>query len=109
MKTGLEPYNKKNLDEVFEGKHPTSSSRNLKNQLLKERYKERICERCKTSPSETTFREVELHHKDGNAYNHSIDNLELLCPNCHSLIENYKNCNRHESVRIYRRKNAPIV
>jgi predicted nucleic acid-binding Zn ribbon protein len=30
---------------------------------------------------------IELNHKDGNPENHSISNLELLCPNCHSLSE----------------------
>lgn len=33
---------------------------------------------------------LEIHHKDGN-YSHTIeDNLEVLCPNCHALTENFR-------------------
>jgi hypothetical protein len=30
---------------------------------------------------------IELNHIDGNPENHSLTNLELICPNCHSLTE----------------------
>ncbi len=33
---------------------------------------------------------LELHHKDGNNKNNSRDNLELLCPNCHSFTDNWR-------------------
>ena len=33
---------------------------------------------------------LELHHIDGNRYNHKKDNLEWLCPNCHSLTSNFR-------------------
>ena len=28
---------------------------------------------------------IELNHIDGNPENHSLENVELVCPNCHSL------------------------
>jgi hypothetical protein len=34
---------------------------------------------------------VELEHIDGNSENNSLENLTLLCPNCHSLSPTYKN------------------
>lgn len=37
---------------------------------------------------------LEIHHIDGNYKNNSEDNLQLLCPNCHSLTETYKGANR---------------
>ena len=37
---------------------------------------------------------LEIEHKDGNYTNNSKDNLELLCPNCHSLTSTYKGANR---------------
>lgn len=37
---------------------------------------------------------LEIHHKDGNYMNNHENNLELLCPNCHSLTETYKNGNK---------------
>lgn len=36
---------------------------------------------------------LEVHHKDGNYQNNKEDNLELLCPNCHSLTPTYKALN----------------
>lgn len=36
---------------------------------------------------------IELEHIDGNSDNKSLDNLKLLCPNCHSLTPTYKALN----------------
>lgn len=37
---------------------------------------------------------LEIKHKDGNYTNNTEDNLELLCPNCHSLTSTYKGANK---------------
>ena len=37
---------------------------------------------------------IELEHKDGDFRNNCIDNLCLLCPNCHSLTATYKSLNK---------------
>lgn len=37
---------------------------------------------------------LEIHHIDGDYKNNSEDNLQLLCPNCHSLTKTYKGANR---------------
>ena len=37
---------------------------------------------------------LEVHHKDGDYTNNDEDNLDLLCPNCHSLTETYKAANK---------------
>lgn len=36
---------------------------------------------------------LEIDHIDGNSDNNTEDNLVLLCPNCHSLTNTYKNLN----------------
>tara|TARA_B110000093_G_scaffold15280_1_gene14166 strand:+ start:1394 stop:1852 length:459 start_codon:yes stop_codon:yes gene_type:complete len=36
---------------------------------------------------------VELNHIDGNYLNNRPENLELLCPNCHSLTDSYRSLN----------------
>ena len=36
---------------------------------------------------------LEIHHVDGNYMNNRPENLQLLCPNCHSLTSNYKKLN----------------
>lgn len=42
-----------------------------------------------------------IHHIDGDCRNNKEENLELLCPNCHSLTENYGAANKN-STREYR-------
>lgn len=32
---------------------------------------------------------TQLNHIDGNPFNNKLDNLEIVCPNCHSLGEYY--------------------
>ena len=46
---------------------------------------------------------LEVHHIDGNYKNSIEKNLQLLCPNCHSLTSNYKSLNK-DSVREERNK-----
>lgn len=44
---------------------------------------------------------LEINHIDGIHTNNKENNLELLCPNCHALTDNYKSRNKN-STRIYR-------
>ena len=43
---------------------------------------------------------LEVDHIDGDAFNNQIENLKVLCPNCHSLTSTYKALNK--STRINR-------
>lgn len=68
-------------------------SNHIKHYLLeKNQYK---CEKCGWGEinSYTETLPLEVHHKDGNYRNNKEDNLELLCPNCHSLTKGYKGAN----------------
>ena len=47
---------------------------------------------------------LQIHHIDGDAANTSIDNLKVLCPNCHGLTENFGSRNKNKSARQYRRE-----
>lgn len=53
------------------------AERALKIRLLGLRGKS--CERC----GYNEFRILQIHHKDRRRSNNEIDNLELVCPNCH--------------------------
>jgi 5-methylcytosine-specific restriction endonuclease McrA len=46
---------------------------------------------------------IELEHIDGNSENNLLENLKLLCPNCHSLTPTYKSLNNGNG-RYKRRK-----
>ncbi|MBP9691052.1 HNH endonuclease [Candidatus Woesebacteria bacterium] len=56
----------------------------LKTRLLKNRGTH--CERCDYD----TFEILQIHHKDRDRTNNSLENLELICPNCHALEHYYE-------------------
>ena len=63
-------------------KDKVKSQRALKLRLLAARGK--ICERCGYDRHEI----LQVHHKNRDRNNNELDNLELICPNCH-CIEHY--------------------
>lgn len=46
---------------------------------------------------------LQIHHIDGDCTNNSPDNIQLLCPNCHALTENFGSRNKN-SKRIFRKQ-----
>lgn len=76
-------------------KGSTYTSSKLSQRLLKEGVKERKCERCGRTEWEGEPIPIELHHINGDHYDHRIENLQFLCPNCHALTENYKRKKQH--------------
>jgi hypothetical protein len=83
-----------NTKDILDGKHPTYQTFKLKNRILNDKIKEYKCEYCHNNTWLDKPIPLELHHIDGNCRNHSLDNLQLLCPNCHSLTENYRGKNK---------------
>lgn len=71
---------------------------------LFEKYNNR-CQKCNWSERNiiTNTIPLQIHHKDGDCTNNMEENLELLCPNCHSLTENYGILNGN-SKRFHRPK-----
>jgi hypothetical protein len=67
------------------------------------------CQRChwgEVNPV-TKLVPLQIHHIDGDCLNNNEDNLELLCPNCHSLTETYGNLNTTSS-RVYRKQKGNV-
>lgn len=55
------------------------------------------CERCGWGEINPYTNKVplQIHHMDGNSENNSENNLQVLCPNCHSLTENFGSRNKN--------------
>lgn len=66
------------------------TSHKLRLRLIAEGYFEEVCNRCGGNEWLGEKIPLELHHKDGNKDNNSLENLELLCPNCHVFTDTYK-------------------
>lgn len=79
----------KTAEEYAQGSYVKSSK--LKDKLIKEGYKLDQCEICGLSEWQGVKLILELHHKDGDHYNNNLNNLMVLCPNCHSIQESHKN------------------
>lgn len=87
----LTRYNKKTCSRACANKHragikyklagprkdKVKNYKSLKIRLLTQRGK--TCERC----GYTKFEILQVHHKDRNHLNNELNNLELICPNCH--------------------------
>ncbi len=88
------------------GNTSLSISRHIKKYLLdKNNYK---CEKCSWSGFNKFSNKsvLEINHIEGNAPNNSETNLELLCPNCHSLTNNFRNLNKGKG-RTHRSTKKP--
>lgn len=60
------------------------STHRLKLKLIKDGIKEAKCEICGLSEWQGKPIPLELHHKNGNHYDNTLENLEIVCPNCHA-------------------------
>lgn len=69
-------------------------SRHL-DRYLREKYKNK-CSQCGWNNINQFLQKVplEIDHIDGDSENNSESNLQVICPNCHSLSKNYRNLNR---------------
>ena len=52
------------------------------------------CNKCGISEWQGFKIPLELEHKDGNTTNNSRENLEGLCPNCHSITDTWRGRNK---------------
>lgn len=69
------------------------TSHKLRVRILREGVLPKTCNKCGNTQWLGRDIPLELHHKDGNKNNNSLDNLELLCPNCHYFTDTYKSKN----------------
>lgn len=75
-------------------------SNNVKKYLFEKHQNScQICGWNKINPY-TKLVPLQIHHIDGDCMNNQENNLQLLCPNCHALTENFgsrnKNCTRKD-------------
>lgn len=63
----------------------------LRKKLIESGLKEERCECCGNTEWMGRKIPLELHHINMNHYDNRLENLQILCSNCHSLAHNYSN------------------
>ncbi len=95
IKTGIiklraEDKPKRDLDEILVMNSPAKDTTSLKNRLLKEDLLKNICTSCGLGDVWNKKRLVlHLDHINGNNKDNRLENLRMLCPNCHSQTNTY--------------------
>ncbi len=74
------------LSHDYQGRRDT-----IKRALINKRG--RKCECCGLSTWQDKEIPLEVHHINGNNRDNDVDNLLLLCPNCHALTDSYRGKN----------------
>jgi hypothetical protein len=85
----------RDLGEMFCKGDTRNGRGSRKKRLIDEGIKEDRCEECGITHWRGRKLSIQLHHKNGDGTDHRIENLELLCPNCHSLTDTYGGRNGH--------------
>ncbi len=93
-------YTRTDIKDYLNNSKKTSSNE-LRKRLIKEGYKEHKCEKCHNTTWLDNPIPICLHHVDGNHSNNLLENLEVLCYNCHALTPNFvgKNIKSGKKVR----------
>lgn len=85
-------------------------SHRLLEKLIRDGIKQDKCEICGVTYWQGIHLPLELHHKDCNHFNNDFDNLQILCPNCHSIQEGNTGANtaKYPKIKKKQKKECPI-
>ena len=82
---------------------PFIHSHKLKIKLIKCGIKKEECEECKIQTWDGHIIPIELDHINNDHYDNRLENLKILCPNCHAIKT------RIERARLAQRKEATAL
>lgn len=88
---GVEKIWSRTTAEQYIKNSVSPSASHLRKKLIRDGIKKEECEECGLKEWRGKKLFLELHHIDGNHFNNEFNNLQILCPNCHSLYPNHKN------------------
>ena len=80
-------------DEEFFVKDSNRHGSSIIKRLIKNGYKEYKCENCGINEWDGKPLRLQVHHINGEHNDNRIENLQLLCPNCHTQTDTYAKSN----------------
>ena len=88
---GIPHYDgRKDVNEYLK-ENTNISAPKLRTKLIESGLKEEKCECCGNTKWMGKKIPLELHHKNFNHYDNRLENLQILCSNCHSIAHDYNN------------------
>jgi hypothetical protein len=77
------------LSDILAGKHPLFSTNSLKRKLVNENVFGWKCSECELTEWRGKPIPLDLDHINGVSHDHRLENLRLLCRNCHAQTPNF--------------------
>lgn len=82
-------------NDVLESLKSVKYNASLKINLIKYGYLPNECQICGQKPIHNNLPlTLQCHHIDGNRANNLLENLQILCPNCHTQTDSYAKSNK---------------
>lgn len=88
---GFSHYSERKDINTYLNGNTTIQASKLRTRLIEEGLKEEKCECCGNTEWMGKKIPLELHHKNFNHYDNRLENLQILCSNCHSIAHEYCN------------------
>lgn len=87
----VETRPKRTLEEIL-ARGVYYKSFELKQRLFSAGLKPQLCQECGWAErTPEGHLPLEIHHVNGDPCDNRLENLQIVCPNCHSLKPNYRN------------------
>ena len=89
--------NRYSLEEILVENSPYVNSNDLKQRLIREGILEEVCTSCTLTEWMGQPIPLELDHINGVRTDNRIENLRIICPNCHALTPTYRGRSNRKS------------